>query len=67
MALGADDYFVKPIDQAQFLRALASASATPTAPGGLVVGHDAGSKLEKARALGVRELDEAAFLALIMN
>jgi DNA ligase (NAD+) len=34
---------------------------------GLVVGRDAGSKLEKARALGVRELDEAAFLALIMK
>jgi DNA ligase (NAD+) len=34
---------------------------------GLVVGKDAGSKLEKARALGVRELDEAAFLALIMK
>ena len=33
----------------------------------LVVGRDAGSKLEKARAVGVRELDEAAFLALIMN
>ena len=33
----------------------------------LVVGRDAGSKLEKARAMGVRELDEAAFLALIMN
>jgi DNA ligase (NAD+) len=34
---------------------------------GLIVGRDAGSKLEKARALGVRELDEAAFLALIMK
>ena len=33
---------------------------------GLIVGRDAGSKLEKARALGVPELDEAAFLALIM-
>jgi DNA ligase (NAD+) len=33
----------------------------------LVVGKDAGSKLEKARTLGVRELDEAAFLALIMK
>jgi DNA ligase (NAD+) len=32
----------------------------------LVVGADAGSKLEKARALGVPELDEAAFLGLIM-
>ena len=33
----------------------------------LVVGADAGSKLEKARALGVKELDEAQFTALIMN
>lgn len=32
----------------------------------LVVGDDAGSKLDKARALGVPELDEAAFRALIM-
>jgi NAD-dependent DNA ligase len=31
------------------------------------VGRDAGSKLERARALGVRELDEPAFLALIMK
>jgi len=33
----------------------------------LVVGADAGSKLDKARALGVPELDEAAFLGLIMS
>lgn len=33
----------------------------------LVVGADAGTKLDKARALGVRELDEARFLALIMK
>jgi DNA ligase (NAD+) len=33
----------------------------------LVVGADAGSKLDKARALGVHELDEAAFLGLIMS
>jgi DNA ligase (NAD+) len=33
----------------------------------LVVGADAGSKLDKARALGVAELDEPAFLGLIMN
>jgi DNA ligase (NAD+) len=32
----------------------------------LVVGADAGSKLEKARALGVSTLDELAFLKLIM-
>jgi len=33
----------------------------------LVVGADAGTKLEKARALGVGELDEARFRALIMD
>jgi DNA ligase (NAD+) len=33
----------------------------------VVVGGDAGSKLEKARALGVETLDEAAFLRLIMT
>jgi DNA ligase (NAD+) len=33
----------------------------------LLVGADAGSKLEKARSLGVQELDEAKFKALIMN
>src|SRR5262245_17054196 len=32
----------------------------------LVVGDEAGSKLEKARALGVQTLDEPAFLELIM-
>jgi DNA ligase (NAD+) len=33
----------------------------------LVVGADAGSKLDKARALGVETLDERAFLTLIMR
>jgi DNA ligase (NAD+) len=33
----------------------------------VVVGADAGSKFDKARALGVETLDEAAFLRLIMS
>jgi CheY-like chemotaxis protein len=40
LALGASDYFVKPIDQAKLLRALASAIATRPAPRVLVVDHD---------------------------
>jgi DNA ligase (NAD+) len=34
---------------------------------GLIVGRDAGSKLDKAQQLGVRQFDEAAFLELIIN
>jgi DNA ligase (NAD+) len=34
---------------------------------GLIVGQDAGAKLDKARAAGVPVLDEAAFLTLIMK
>jgi DNA ligase (NAD+) len=33
----------------------------------VVVGADAGSKLEKARAVGVAILDEPAFLRFIMS
>ena len=33
----------------------------------VVVGEDAGSKLEKAQKLGVETLDEDAFRALIMD
>ena len=43
------------------------ASSISRKTSGLIVGRDAGSKLDKARALGVPELDEAAFLALIMK
>jgi signal transduction histidine kinase/CheY-like chemotaxis protein len=40
IALGANDYFVKPIDQARLLRALAAAIATRPTPRVLVVDHD---------------------------
>ncbi|MFI6072966.1 response regulator [Actinoplanes sp. NPDC051343] len=40
LALGANDYFVKPIDQAKLLRALAAAIATRPTPRVLVVDHD---------------------------
>jgi CheY-like chemotaxis protein len=40
LALGANDYFVKPIDPARLLRALAAAIATRPAPRVLVVDHD---------------------------
>jgi len=33
----------------------------------VIAGRDAGSKLDRARALGIETLDEAAFLALIME
>ena len=33
----------------------------------LVVGADPGTKLDKARAIGVSELDEPGFLAIIMS
>jgi signal transduction histidine kinase/DNA-binding response OmpR family regulator len=40
MALGANDYFVKPVDPARLLRALAAAIATRPTPRVLVVDHD---------------------------
>jgi signal transduction histidine kinase/DNA-binding response OmpR family regulator len=40
LALGANDYFVKPIDQGRLLRALAAAIATRPSPRVLVVDHD---------------------------
>ena len=54
---------------AEALRALGAkvASSVSTKTTGLIVGADAGSKLEKARAVGVPELDEAAFRDLIMK
>jgi DNA ligase (NAD+) len=43
------------------------ASSISRKTSGLIVGRDAGSKLDKARAAGVPVLDEAAFRALIMK
>jgi CheY-like chemotaxis protein len=40
IALGANDYFVKPVDPARLLRALAAAIATRPTPRVLVVDHD---------------------------
>jgi signal transduction histidine kinase/CheY-like chemotaxis protein len=40
LALGANDYFVKPVDQSRLLTALANAIATRTSPRVLVVDHD---------------------------
>jgi CheY-like chemotaxis protein/anti-sigma regulatory factor (Ser/Thr protein kinase) len=40
LALGANDYFVKPVDPARLLRALAAAIATRPTPRVLVVDHD---------------------------
>jgi CheY-like chemotaxis protein/anti-sigma regulatory factor (Ser/Thr protein kinase) len=40
LALGANDYFVKPVDPARLLRALAAAIATRPSPRVLVVDHD---------------------------
>jgi DNA ligase (NAD+) len=42
------------------------ASSISRKTSGLIVGKDPGSKQAKARELGVAEIDEAAFLALIM-
>jgi DNA ligase (NAD+) len=43
------------------------ASAVSKKTTGVIVGADPGSKADKAAALGVPVLDEAAFRALIMN
>jgi DNA ligase (NAD+) len=48
-------------------RASARVSSSVGKTTGVIVGHDPGTKAQKAASLGVPVLDEAAFRALIMN